>query len=93
TDLNKTCPKDPYPLPNIDALIDAASDYRYLSFMNTYSEYNQIPIYGPDQKKTSFITPKTNYCYVVMPFGLKNAGTTYQKLINKIFSEHIGLQL
>ena len=90
TDLNKACPKDPYPLPSIDALVDASSGYRYLSFMDAYSGYNQIPMYPPDQEKTSFLTPKANYCYIVMPFGLKNAGATYQRLMNKVFSDHIG---
>ena len=68
TDLNKACPKDPYPLPSIDALVDASSGYRYLSFMDAYSGYNQIPMYPPDQEKTSFLTPKANYYYIVMPF-------------------------
>ncbi|XP_016178189.1 uncharacterized protein LOC107620566 [Arachis ipaensis] len=88
-DLNKACPKDPYPFPSINAMVDLASGYRYLSFMDAYSGYNQISMYKPDQKKTSFITPKANYCYIVMPFGLKNAGATYQQLMNKVFSAHI----
>ena len=58
--------------------------------MDAYSGYNQIPMYPPDQEKTSFLTPKANYCYVVMPFGLKNAGATYQRLMNKVFTDHIG---
>jgi len=47
-------------------------------------------MYKSDQEKTSFITPKANYCYIVMPFGLKNAGTTYQRLMNTVFSSHLG---
>ena len=47
-------------------------------------------MYPPDQEKTSFLTPKANYCYIVMPFGLKNAGATYQRLMNKVFTDHIG---
>ena len=89
TDLNKACPKDPYPLPNIDALVDASFGYKYVSFIDAYSGYNQIPMYPPDQEKISFLTPKENYCYIVMPFGLKNAGATYQRLMNKVFSDHI----
>ncbi|XP_072058072.1 uncharacterized protein [Arachis hypogaea] len=85
TDLNKACPKDAFPLPNIDGLVDAASGHRYLSFMDTYSGYNQIPMHRPDEEKTAFITPDGTYCYTVMPFGLKNAGATYQRLVNKIF--------
>ena len=90
TDLNKACQKDPYPLPSINALVDASSGYRYLSFMDAYLGYNQIPMYPPDQEKTSFLTPKANYCYIVMPFGLKNTGATYQRLMNKVFTDHIG---
>ncbi|XP_057740563.1 uncharacterized protein LOC130957736 [Arachis stenosperma] len=85
TDLNKACPKDAFPLPNIDGLVDAASGHRYLSFMDAYSGYNQIPMHRPDEEKTAFITPDGTYCYRVMPFGLKNAGATYQRLVNKIF--------
>ena len=56
-----------------------------LSFMDAFSEYNQIPMYEPDQDKTAFITNRGLYCYKVMPFGLKNAGATYQRLVNKVF--------
>ncbi|XP_057734067.1 uncharacterized protein LOC130949335 [Arachis stenosperma] len=90
SDLNKACPKDCFPLPNIDALVDAAAGYRYLSFMDAYSGYNQIPMHRPDEDKTAFITPGGTFCYKVMPFGLKNAGATYQRLMNKIFHDLIG---
>ncbi|XP_015965613.1 uncharacterized protein LOC107489376 [Arachis duranensis] len=90
SELNKACPKDCFPLPNIDALVDAAAGYRYLSFMDAYSGYNQIPMHRPDEDKTAFITPGGTVCYKVMPFGLKNAGTTYQRLMNKIFHNLIG---
>ncbi|XP_016173755.1 uncharacterized protein LOC107616294 [Arachis ipaensis] len=58
--------------------------------MDAYSGYNRIPMYKPDQEKTSFITPRANYCYVVMPFELKSAGATYQRLMNKVFAPHLG---
>ncbi|XP_015947400.1 uncharacterized protein LOC107472389 [Arachis duranensis] len=90
SDLNKACPKDCFPLPNIDALVDAAAGYRYLSFMDAYSGYNQIPMHRPDEDKTAFITPGGTFCYKVMPFGLKNAGATYQRLMNRIFHDLIG---
>ena len=90
SDLNKACPKDPYLLPSIDGLVDAASEYRFLSFMNAYLWYNQIPIHLCDKEKTTFITPMANYCYKVMSFNLKDTGVTYHKLMNKVFSEHIG---
>nr|KYP58439.1 Transposon Ty3-I Gag-Pol polyprotein [Cajanus cajan] len=85
TDLNKACPKDAYPLPHIDALVDGAAGHHRLSFLDAYSGYNQIPMYPPDEEKTAFITDSTNFCYKVMPFGLRNAGATYQRLMDKIF--------
>ena len=85
TDLNKVCPKDPYPLPVIDRLVDSSSGYQLLSFLDAYSGYNQIPMYPRDQDKTSFITNRAIYCYTVMPFGLKNAGATYQRMMNRVF--------
>ena len=60
-----------------------------LSFMDAYLEYNQIPMHIPNQEHTSFVTDRKLYCYKVMPFGLKNAGATYQRLVNMMFKEHI----
>ncbi|XP_072052157.1 uncharacterized protein [Arachis hypogaea] len=90
TDLNKACPKDSYHLPSIDSLVDNASGYATLSFMDAYSGYNQILMHPSDQDKTAFITDFGNYCYKVMPFGLKNAGATYQRLMDKVFAKQIG---
>ena len=77
TNLKKACPKHPYPLPSINSLVDLASRFRLLSFMDAYSGYNQIPIHPCDEEKSTFITPMANYCYKVMPFELKNVGSTY----------------
>nr|KYP41524.1 Retrovirus-related Pol polyprotein from transposon 17.6 [Cajanus cajan] len=90
TDLNKACPKDSYPLPSIDRLVDGASGNALLSFLDAYSGYNQIMMHPPDKVHTSFITDHANYCYRVMPFGLKNAGATYQRLMYKVFQQQIG---
>ncbi|XP_074378676.1 uncharacterized protein LOC141720227 [Apium graveolens] len=90
TNLNKACPKDSFPLPRIDHLVDATTEHALLSFMDAYSRYNQIPMYGPDQEHTSFITDRGLYCYIGMPFGLINVGATYQRLVNKIFKRQIG---
>ncbi|KAI5350813.1 hypothetical protein L3X38_003704 [Prunus dulcis] len=90
TDLNKACPKDSFPLPRIDQLVDATAGQELLSFMDAYSGYNQIFMHPPDSEHTAFITDKGLYCYNVMPFGLKNAGATYQRLVNKIFAGYIG---
>ena len=90
TDLNKACPKDPFPLPHIDAMVDATAGHELLTFMDAYSGYNQILMHPDDQEKTAFMTDKGIYCYKVMPFGLKNAGSTYQRLVNMMFKEHLG---
>ncbi|CAL2241574.1 unnamed protein product [Prunus armeniaca] len=90
TDLNKACLKDNFPLPRIDQLVDSTSGNQLLSFMDAYSGYNQIMMYDDDKAKTSFIIERGTYCYKVMPFGLKNARATYQRLVNKIFKEQIG---
>nr|KYP65766.1 Transposon Ty3-I Gag-Pol polyprotein [Cajanus cajan] len=85
TDLNKACPKDSYPLSSIDRLVDGASMHAFLSFLDAYSGYNQIMMYSPNKVHTSFIIDHANFCYRVMPFGLKNAGATYQRLKDKGF--------
>ncbi|KAK0607141.1 hypothetical protein LWI29_010029 [Acer saccharum] len=90
TDLNKACPKDSFPLPRIDQLVDATAGHERLSFMDAYSGYNQIKMHKPDEEKTTFTTDQGLYCYTVMPFGLKNAGATYQRLVNRMFARQIG---
>ncbi|KAL5732313.1 hypothetical protein ACOSQ2_032005 [Xanthoceras sorbifolium] len=77
TDLNKACPKDCFPLPRIDHLVDSTAGHQLLSFMDVYSRYNQVKMSKADEDKTTFVTDTGMYCYKVMPFGLKNAGTTY----------------
>ena len=88
--LNKASPKDSYPLPRIDQLVDATSGHELLTFMDAFSNYNQIRMAPEDEEKIAFITNYGLYCYRVMPFGLKNAEMTYQRLVNKIFKEQIG---
>jgi hypothetical protein len=90
TSLNKACPKDPFVLPRIDQVIDSTAGCDLLSFLDTYSGYHQIPLYQPDQIKTSFITPYGAYCYVTMPFGLKNARETHQRTMQWCLQEQIG---
>nr|KYP73872.1 Transposon Ty3-I Gag-Pol polyprotein [Cajanus cajan] len=90
TSLNKACPKDAYPLPNIDRLVDGAAGHMILSFLDAYSGYNQIRMHPQDEDKIAFITDSANYCCRVMPFGFKNAGATYQRLMDKIFRNQIG---
>jgi hypothetical protein len=88
--LNKACPKVPYPLPRIDQIVDSTAGCETLSFLDAYSGYHQIRMKESDQLATSFITPFDMYCYVTMPFGLRNAGATYQRCMNHVFGEHIG---
>ena len=90
TDLNRACLKDSFPLPKIDQLVDSTAGHKLLTFMDTFSGYNQIRMAEEDQEKTFFITSQGLYCYKVMPFGLKNAEATYQRLVNKMFSKQIG---
>jgi hypothetical protein len=81
TTLNKHCPKDPFPLPKIDHIIDSAAGCARLSFLDAYSGYNQIKIKVEDKEKIAFITPYGVYFYQVMPFGLKNASATSQRMM------------
>ncbi|XP_075483729.1 uncharacterized protein LOC142523882 [Primulina tabacum] len=89
-DLNKACPKDHYPLPRIHQLVDSTPGFELQSFMDAYQGYHQIPLAKSDQDKASFITSRGTFCYVVMHFGLKNAGATYQRLMNKVFEKKLG---
>ena len=90
TNLNDVCPKDSFPLPRIDQIADATSGHEMLSFLDAFFGYHQIPMAPEDEEKIAFITPRGLYCYKVMPFGLKNAGATYQRLMTKIFKPLIG---
>ena len=90
TDLNKACQKDSYPLPTINQLVDSIACHQLYSFINAAQGYQQIPMKKEDEEKTSFITHEDLYCYRVMPFGLKNAGATYQRLMNHVLQDHIG---
>jgi hypothetical protein len=90
TDLSRHCPKDPFPLPRIDQVVDSTAGSTLLFFLDCYSGYHQIALKVSDQDKTAFITPHSIYCYTVMSFGLKNAGATYQKAIQKCLGSQIG---
>jgi len=90
TDLNKACPKDSYPLPSIDALVDSASSCKVLSFLDAFSGYNQIKMHPRDESKTAYMTETCSYCFKVIPFGLKNAGGTYQRLMDKVLAPMLG---
>jgi hypothetical protein len=74
----------------MDQVIDSTAGCNLLSFLDAYSGYHQIPLYEPDQIKTSFITPYGAYSYVTMPFSLKNAGATYQRTMQWCMHGQIG---
>ncbi|KAL0415265.1 UNVERIFIED_CONTAM: Retrovirus-related Pol polyprotein from transposon opus [Sesamum latifolium] len=88
--LNKACPKDLYPLPRIDQLVDSTSGCKLLSMIDASQGYHQIMLAPKDRKRVSIITYAGTFCYVAIPFELKNAGSTYQCLVDKIFCLQIG---
>jgi hypothetical protein len=90
TSLNKACPKDPFPLPRIDQIVDSTAGCETLCFLDAYSGYHLIAMCIADQLATSFITPFGAYCYQMIPFGLKNAGATFQRCMRHVFGELIG---
>jgi hypothetical protein len=90
TSLNKACPKDLFPLSRIDQVVDSTAGCETLCFLDVYSGYHQIAMCIEDQLTTSFITPFGAYCYQTMPFGLKNAGATFQRCMRRVFGELIG---
>ena len=90
TDLNKAHPKDSYPLLSIDLFMDSIAGHQLLSFMDAFSENNQIKLDEADHEKTSFVISQGLFCYKVMPLGLKNTAATYQRLVNKMFVQQIG---
>lgn len=85
TYLNKAYPKDPFPIPRIDQLVNATYGHSRMSFLDTFQGYHQIPLALLDQEKTTFLTLTRNYHYRVMTFGLKNARSTYQRMVTKMF--------
>ena len=90
TGLNKACPKDPFPLPRIDQVVDSTSGCETLCFLDAYSVYYQITMKESDQLTTSFITPFGSFYYVTMLFSLKNIGAMYQRCMLKYFEDLIG---
>ena len=82
-DLNKACPKDDFPLPHIDVLMDNTTSSALMFFMDGFSGYNQIKMAHRDMTKTTFTIEWEIYFYTIMPFWLKNAGATYQRMMEK----------
>ncbi|GJU64887.1 reverse transcriptase domain-containing protein [Tanacetum coccineum] len=91
--LNKACPKDGYPLPEIDWKVESLFGYPFKSFLDAYKGYHQIKMAKEDEEKTTFTTSQGIFCYSKMPFGLKIAGATYQHLVDKAFQKQFGRNL
>ena len=89
-DLNKACPKDLFSPPQIDQLVNATVGHLWMSFLDVFRGYHQIPLALDNQEKTAFVTLTGNYHYKVMPFGLKNAGSTYQRMMTRMFKPQLG---
>ncbi|GJX50718.1 reverse transcriptase domain-containing protein [Tanacetum coccineum] len=92
-DLNKACPKDGYPLPKIDWKVESLCGFPFKCFLDAYKGYHQIKMAKEDEEKIEFITSQGIFCYSKMPFGLRNAGATYQHLVDKAFHKQIGRNL
>ncbi|GJR27362.1 hypothetical protein Tco_1103594 [Tanacetum coccineum] len=78
-------PKDYYPLPDIDGTIELVVGFRYKCFLDAYKGYHQVQMAWEDEEKTAFYTDNDTYCYTKIPFGIKNAGATYQRLVDTAF--------
>ena len=86
-DLNRVSPKDNFPLPHIDTLVDNTTKHSLFSFMDGFSGYNQIRMARENMEKTIFLTMWGTFCYKVMPFGLKNVEATYQRAMVTLFHD------
>nr|GEV99793.1 reverse transcriptase domain-containing protein [Tanacetum cinerariifolium] len=92
-DLNKAWPKNGYPLPKIDWKVESLCGFSFKCFLDAYKGYHQIQMAAKDKDKTAFITSQGIFCYTKMPFGLRNAEATYQRLVDKAFHKQIGRNL
>ncbi|GKB12021.1 reverse transcriptase domain-containing protein [Tanacetum coccineum] len=92
-DLNKACPKDGYPLSEINWKVESLCGYPFKCILDAYKGYHQIQMANEDEEKTAFITSQGIFCYTKMPFGLRNTGATYQRLVDKAFHKQIGRNL
>ncbi|GJY10148.1 reverse transcriptase domain-containing protein [Tanacetum coccineum] len=92
-DLNKACPKYGYPLPEIDWKVESLCGFPFKCFLDVYKGYHQIQMAKKDEDNSSFITSQAIFYYTKMPFGLRNAGATYQRLVDKAFHKQIGRNL
>jgi hypothetical protein len=90
TDLNEATPKDNYPLPRMDQVIDSTASVAIMSLLDCFSGYHQCWMAKEDEEKTCFITPFGTFCFVRMPEGLKNVGPTFTRMAEEVFKLQIG---
>jgi hypothetical protein len=90
TSINKACPKDNFPLPRIDKIVDSAAGCEVMCLLDCFSGYHQIYMKEEDKASTSFITPFDTYCFVWIPEGLKNVGSTFSRLTKKVLENQVG---
>jgi hypothetical protein len=89
TSISKTCPKDPFPLPRLHQIVDSTFGCDLLYFLDAYSGFHQIPMSREDEEHTAFITVDGLFCYVSMPYGLKNPLPTFVRAMYKTFGDLI----
>jgi hypothetical protein len=89
TGLNKCCPRDDFPLSRIDKVVDSVAGCQTMALLDYFSRYHQIWLCKEDKKKTSFITPFGNYCYLRMPEGHKNVGLTFRRMTKAILKDQM----
>lgn len=82
-DLNNACQKDRYPLPELDKKANCLAKFPFKCFLDAYKGYHQIQMASKDEAKIAFYTNEGTFCYIKMPFGLKNVGVTYQRFMDK----------
>jgi hypothetical protein len=88
TSLNKACPKDNFPLPWIDKIVDSAARCEVMSLLDCFSGYHQIYMKEEDKASTSFITPFGTYCFMLE--GLKNVGSIFSRLTKTVLESQVG---
>ena len=90
TDLNRACPKDAFPLPRIDQIVDSTAGCDLLCILDAFSGYHQIKMAKEDEEKTAFLMPEGCFCFTSMPFGLKNIGATFQRAMRACLGSQMG---
>nr|GEW53554.1 retrotransposon protein, putative, Ty3-gypsy subclass [Tanacetum cinerariifolium] len=90
TNINKACPKEHHPLPVAEQKVEDPQRHRLKCFLDAYKGYHQITVAERDEEKLAFYIREWVFCYKRLRFGLKNAGATYQKLIDKVFNNQLG---